>query len=233
MAGSILKNTKYKDTFSKIADPIDAFADILGRLSQDAFNKELMEKIDKIQDTLETMETQIATENRRLETAINALSHKVDMQSYTAMMQEVKAIDGEVNYLYSDYKDLMDSAETSSPQVTKANIDDWARRAENLNIDSKITRINAIMDSSQGTDSLLKAGRRVLTGGYPFEHQIRDPLYDMFLYTVGVRQRLLFLYSEYNHYQLAQAPNNQFIKQQYVTRYNSVIESINKEVDPP
>lgn len=204
VAGLVLKNTSYADVFKKISDPINVYAGIMGDFQKEKFNEELMLKIDAIQGSLVDIENQIASEDRELQSAIKALEGKVDMQSYSQMMSEVKTIDNQVNLLYTDYKEILDSADESTPEQNKEHAQKWANRAEGADLDGKISRINALMSDDQGTDTLLAAGERVLRNGYPFEHQIHDPVYAMYQYTVGVRQRLLFLDSEY--YRLSIGP---------------------------
>ncbi|MEG1432329.1 hypothetical protein [Eubacterium sp.] len=230
IAGSVLSNTSYGDVFKKISDPINVYAGIMGDFQNQKFNEELMHKIDGIQTTLTEMKSQIAAQDRELKSAMDQVAGKVDLQSYSQMMNEVKTIDNEVQTLYGDYQTVLDSAEASTPEQNKAHAADWAAKAERANLDAKISRINALMSNAQSTDTLWAAGERVLRGGYPFEHQIRTPMYSLYQYTVGVRQQLLFLSSEYYHYQSA-LKGDAYYDNLYLSRYNTVITAINAEVE--
>ncbi|MGL4282151.1 hypothetical protein [Eubacterium aggregans] len=111
VAGLVLKNTSYADVLKKISDPINVYAGIMGDFQKEQFNAELMHQIGAIQESLVDIENQIASEDRELQSAINALEGKVDMQSYSQMMSEVKTIDNEIQFLYVDYKKVLDSAD--------------------------------------------------------------------------------------------------------------------------
>ncbi|MEG2419716.1 MAG: hypothetical protein RSB35_12495, partial [Eubacterium sp.] len=96
IAGSVLSNTSYGDVFKKISDPINVYAGIMGDFQNQKFNEELMHKIDGIQTTLTEMKSQIAAQDRELKSAMDQVAGKVDLQSYSQMMNEVKTIDNEV-----------------------------------------------------------------------------------------------------------------------------------------
>lgn len=230
MAGLVLNNTKYADVFKKISDPINVYAGILGAFQQEAFNQELLNNIHDIQNTLSDIKADMAYENREIETSLNEIKKKLDVQSYTSLMNQVKNVDQRIDLLMSDYAEMLEIVEDSQDTSDVADMAaEWIDTVKQANLDQMLADINTVMSAEQNTDCLLAVSERLMRQGYPFEHQMRDPMYATCQYVVGVRQRLLFLYSEYYSY-LDAGKSKPTHATLYAKRYNLVVESINQEV---